>query len=92
VGCDRRLIGVAETAEHTKVVIIRRCVEEELMGSEWFSCGAGSPVEEVCGCGEHYSPVHGRHRGLEQKRTNTIIEGAQDPLGLHVLLGSVGTG
>jgi len=58
-----------------------------------MAAGSARPsVEKIGGCVERVGPERERHAGMDEHGASAVIEGAQDPFGTAVLLGSVGTG
>lgn len=47
VGRGRGDVGVAEAAEHAKLVVAWRCAEEEVVRCQGTGCSTWAPVEEV---------------------------------------------
>ena len=58
-----------------------------------MAAGSARPsVEKIGGCVERVGPECERHAGMDEHGASAVVEGAQDPFGTAVLLGSVGTG
>jgi hypothetical protein len=85
VRCDHRLIRIAQTAEHTQVVVGRRSTKETLERC-YGCCGmARTPIEEISSSGERLGPEGKGHSGVNEETAYIVIQGSYDSLSFSIL-------
>ena len=87
-----RGFGVAETAENAEFIIARGNTKKQMVRRDLPGGATGTPVDEVRRRVQSFSPKGEGSCTVKKQSTYTVVNGAQNPLGLAVLLGSVWTG
>ena len=87
-----RGFGVAETAENAEFIIARWNAKKQMVRRDLPGGATGTPVDEVRRRVQSFSPKGEGSCTMKKQSTYTVVNGAQNPLGLAVLLGSVWTG
>ena len=86
--------GVRKTlaAKHPEMRVVRLRAEEEEVWRGMAAGSARSAIEQVGSCVQRVRPERKWHTGMDKHGASAVVDGAQDPFGMSVLLGSVGAG
>ena len=87
-----RGVGVVETAENAEFIIARGNTKKQMVRRDLPGGATGTPVDEVRRRVQSFSPKGEGSCTVKKQSTYTVVNGAQNPLCLAILLGSVWTG
>ena len=82
---------ITETPENAKTIIRWSRTEEELVRRVVPAWTTRTNVNEKAGGRKRVRPEPRRHVGVEEQHADTIIKGANDALGVTIMLWHVGT-
>jgi hypothetical protein len=74
------LVGIAQAAKHTEVVIRRRQAEEQLVGRDGASGTTGTEIDKVRSRGQCFGPERGWDLHVKEHGAHAVVEGAQRAL------------
>jgi len=83
-------VWVAQAAKNPKDGVVGHLVMEEMIWDTVIYGRGWPPVEQEYGGGESFDPIRGRHGGMNQKRSNSIVQSAKHSLSFAILSGCVG--
>ena len=83
-------VWVAQAAKNPKDGVVWHLVMKKIVRNTVIDGRGWPPVDQKHGGGESFDPIGGRHGGMNQKRSNNIVQSAKHLLSFAILSGCVG--